>query len=83
MAEDIKMGPDQDKLMAAIAEAFGGIKKQSKEIATLTVESKGVEKTLSEFEDLNKAIEKYNTLVASKRNNVGIAKYFGSEEKNY
>ena len=67
--------------MAVIAEAFGGIKKQSKEIATLTVESKGVEKTLSEFEDLNKAIEKYNTLVASKRNNVGIAKYFGSEEK--
>ena len=75
------MGPDQDKLIAAIAEAFGGVKKQSKEVATLTVESKGVEKTLSEFEDLNKAIEKYNTLVANKKNNAGIAKYFGSEEK--
>lgn len=75
------MGPDQDKLIAAIAEAFGGVKKQSKEVATLTVESKGVEKTLSEFEDLNKAIEKYNTLVANKKNNAGLAKYFGSEEK--
>lgn len=75
------MGMGKDDVLSAIKEAFGDVKKQSKDTATLTIETKGVSVAIDELKDLSAAIEKYNALVSNKKNSVGMAKYFGTEEK--
>ena len=72
------MGLGKKDVMDALVAAFHDVKQQTKDAAVLKVKTQGVEKTINQVEGLSDAIKKCTDLFADKRNNVGMAKYFGS-----
>ncbi len=70
-----------DEVISALAKSAKETKKEVSGTHTMTIKINGVEKAISELDELNGAIEKYEGIVSKNGQAKGIAKYFGTQEK--